>query len=73
MTDWDGSWEGTRRRQLASGAGVTPRERLDWLEEAISIAYRSGALPRRRPSRRWTPPPMAAMDAPCSSSRPPRA
>ena len=45
--DWDGSWEASRRRQLTAGLAATPAQRLEWLEEALAVAYQSGALPRR--------------------------
>jgi hypothetical protein len=34
-SDWDGfdgSFDGTRRRQILSGLDLTPAERLQWLE-----------------------------------------
>lgn len=44
---WDGSWEGSQLNQLARTLAATPAQRLAWLEEAIELAWRSGALPRR--------------------------
>jgi hypothetical protein len=42
-----GSWEGHRRRALTAGLAVTPARRLAWLEEAIELAFLTGALPRK--------------------------
>lgn len=44
----EAGWESTRRRQLTLGLGVSPAERLRWLEQMLLIAYHSGALERRR-------------------------
>jgi hypothetical protein len=42
---WDGAtWEGARRQLLRSTLAATPAQRLAWLEEALELAYRSGAL-----------------------------
>jgi len=41
-------WESARRRALTIALGATPAQRLAWLEEAIRIAYASGALPKPR-------------------------
>ncbi len=43
----DFGWEGTRQRQLTAGLAATPAQRLAWLEDAIRLAHRTGALPRR--------------------------
>jgi hypothetical protein len=40
-----------RTRALVLALDATPAERVAWLEEAIAIAYASGALPRRRGTR----------------------
>ena len=47
MSEPDLSWEGARRFQLDRALEATPAQRLAWLEEAIELAYRTGALPRR--------------------------
>lgn len=47
--DWEASWEATRRRGLTRGLEASPAQRLAWLEEAIALAHRTGALPRRPP------------------------
>ncbi len=44
---WSATWEAERARRLRGTLSATPAERLEWLEEAIEIAYRSGALPRK--------------------------
>ena len=46
----DGAWSfaAARTRALVLALDASPAERLAWLEEAIAIAYASGALPRRR-------------------------
>lgn len=46
-TDW-GSWATNEEQKLTMGLRATPAERLAWLEEMIVVAYRSGALPRKR-------------------------
>jgi len=38
------TWEGHARWQLARTLSATPLERLLWLEEAIELAWESGAL-----------------------------
>lgn len=43
---WDATWEGVRRQRLESTVAATPAQRLAWLEEALELAYRSGALAR---------------------------
>jgi hypothetical protein len=45
--DW-GSWAANDEEKLTMGLRATPAERLAWLEEMIALAYRSGALPRKR-------------------------
>ena len=44
---WDATWKGARRQLLESTSAATPAQRLAWLEEALELAYRSGALDRR--------------------------
>jgi hypothetical protein len=46
-TDW-GSWAANEEQKLLLGLSATPAQRLAWLEEMIVLAYRSGALPRKR-------------------------
>ena len=46
-SDW-GSWTDNDERKLTMALRATPAERLAWLEEMIVLAYRSGALPRKR-------------------------
>lgn len=43
---WDGSWEAHRERQRQAWMDATPAQRLAWLEDALLLAHRAGALPR---------------------------
>ncbi len=43
-TDWNSGWEESSNRLLKATLRATPAQRLAWLEEAIRIAYSSGAL-----------------------------
>lgn len=52
MPRFEAGFEATRRRQLTLGLLATPAERLKWLEEVLLIAHRSGALERRRQTKR---------------------
>ena len=45
------SFVSARRHALAFALDATPAERLEWLEEAIEMAFASGALPRRPGAR----------------------
>ncbi len=46
--DWGAGWEAHRLHQLTLALSATPAQRLAWLEEVILLAYRVGALPKRR-------------------------
>lgn len=46
--EWGAGWDAHRQRQLTFALDATPAQRLAWLEEAIAIAYCTGALPRPR-------------------------
>lgn len=46
-----GSFAATRRRKFTLGLQVPVERRLAWLEEALTLAARSGALERRRALR----------------------
>ena len=48
------TWDGNRDALLDSTLAATPAQRLAWLEDAIEIAYRAGALRHqlRREDRR---------------------
>ncbi len=46
--EWPVSWEANRRDQLRTALQATPEQRLLWLEEAIRLAFESGALEKRR-------------------------
>ncbi len=39
-----GSWEGTRDEQLRTWLKATPAQRLAWLEEALQLAWKAGAI-----------------------------
>ena len=41
---WQAGWKDNERAQLQSWLSATPAQRLSWLEEAIKLAYQSGAL-----------------------------
>jgi hypothetical protein len=45
------SFAAARTRALVLALDATPAQRLAWLEEAIEIAYASGALPKRSATR----------------------
>ena len=47
---WVGTWAEVEQAQLESMLAATPAQRLAWLEEAMRLAYASGAL-RGRSSR----------------------
>jgi hypothetical protein len=49
MADFDAGWEAARRFHFDRACEASSAERLAWLEEAIALAYRTGALPRPRP------------------------
>lgn len=42
----DPGWVAHEREQLTLGLAATPAGRLAWLEEMITLAHRTGALPR---------------------------
>lgn len=47
---WESStWEGHARWQLGRTLAATPLERLLWLEEALELAWMSGAIRVRTP------------------------
>ena len=49
--EWAAGWESSRERQQRDIALATPAQLLAWLEEAIALAAKAGALPRpRKPS-----------------------
>ena len=41
------SWARNERERRLIGLNATPAQRLAWLEAAIELAYRTGALPKR--------------------------
>ena len=42
------AWSDAAERALTLGLNASAAQRLQWLEEMIAVAYRCGALPRRR-------------------------
>lgn len=40
-------WEDQEQLGLEASMAATPAQRLEWLEEALALAWASGALPRR--------------------------
>lgn len=47
---WESStWEGNARWKLARTLAATPLQRLEWLEEALELAWAAGAIERRVP------------------------
>lgn len=45
-SDWEVSWEARSLDLLKTTLKATPAQRLEWLEEAILIAYEAGAIAR---------------------------
>lgn len=43
------TWEGNARWRAERVLDATPHQRLLWLESALELAWRAGALPDRRP------------------------
>lgn len=41
-------WSAARRRKLVAGLTVSAQRRLEWLEQALALAARTGALERAR-------------------------
>ena len=54
---WVGTWADVEQAQLETMLAATPAQRLAWLEEAMRLAYASGAL---RADRRAPPSPAPA-------------
>jgi hypothetical protein len=44
--DWSAGWESQEIATLEASLAAIPAQRLEWLEEALEIAWASGALPR---------------------------
>ena len=52
MSDWSaGTWEGLELAPARQVAAATPQQRMAWLEDALRLAYASGALQRARRER----------------------
>jgi hypothetical protein len=45
---WQQDWEADDQNLLAATLMATPAQRLAWLEEALQLAYASGALKPRK-------------------------
>ena len=45
------TYEGAQRAQRRALAAATPRDRMEWLDAALDLALRSGALARVRAAR----------------------
>ncbi|HSL82800.1 MAG TPA: hypothetical protein VLF66_08485 [Thermoanaerobaculia bacterium] len=43
--DWKAGWEDQEANRLEASLAATPAQRLAWLEEAIELAWATGALP----------------------------
>lgn len=43
--DWKAGWEEKEANRLEASLSATPAQRLAWLEEAIELAWETGALP----------------------------
>ena len=41
---WRAGWEDQAANTLAASLAATPAQRLEWLEDAVELAWRSGAL-----------------------------
>lgn len=50
-SEWHVDWDEHRRWQLRSVVAASPAQRLAWLEDAIRLAHRTGALDRARRNR----------------------
>jgi hypothetical protein len=49
--DWQAGWKDNERAQLRTWLKATPAQRLAWLEEAIELAHRAGALDPKKQDR----------------------
>lgn len=48
--DWSAGWESQEIATRQASLAATPAQRLEWLEEAIEIAWATGALPHEERS-----------------------
>jgi hypothetical protein len=46
--DWSATWKDSSKRLLDAALAATPAQRLQWLEEAMALAYAAGTLSSRR-------------------------
>jgi hypothetical protein len=42
--DWKAGWEDQETNRLEASLAALPAQRLEWLEEAIELAWETGAL-----------------------------
>ena len=47
-------WESNRQAGLDAALSATPAQRLAWLEEALTLAHRVGALSKTRGERSYS-------------------
>lgn len=45
--EWHNTWNDHQEMQLRGWLQTTHQQRLAWLEEAIILAHKSGALPKK--------------------------
>jgi hypothetical protein len=50
-----GTFEETARRHLQQSLSATPAQRLAWLEEALELAYQTGALQSKTKNENFGP------------------
>jgi hypothetical protein len=46
--EWRAGWEDQQGITLEASMAATPLQRLEWLEEALALAWEAGALGPRR-------------------------
>lgn len=49
---WKAGWEDQEANALEASLAATPAQRLEWLEEALELAWAAGALPGAPPPKR---------------------
>ena len=52
--NWMVGWESNRQAGLDAASSATPAQRLAWLEEALTLAHRVGALSKTRGERSYS-------------------
>ncbi len=43
---WPGTWDEVKEAELDDSLRATPAQRLAWLEEALRLAWKAGAIKR---------------------------